>query len=181
MSATDILRHEHQVVMLALSGAEKLLHDIELNGKVNIERIRKFIDFSRHFTDGCHHIKEEKLLFPKMIDNGFDGDSGPVGVMLYEHQEGRKFIKNMFEIVSVNDDLEKSDIEKLSSNLRGYITLLRNHIYKENEILFNMADNVLRPEIQEELVQSFNKVETEEVGEGVHERFHQIAHELAES
>ena len=43
-----------------------------------------------------------------------------------------------------------------------------------------MADNALRPEIQEELVHSFNKVEAEDVGECEHEKFHQIAHELAE-
>ena len=67
MSATDILRHEHQVVMLALTGAEKLLNDITSNGTVDIGRIRKFIDFSKHFTDGCHHIKEEKLLTHAMI------------------------------------------------------------------------------------------------------------------
>ncbi|OGU39036.1 MAG: hypothetical protein A2X61_00875 [Ignavibacteria bacterium GWB2_35_12] len=181
MSATDILRHEHQVVMLALTGAEKLLNDITSNGTVDIGRIRKFIDFSKHFTDGCHHIKEEKLLFPKLVENGFDGDSGPIGVMLYEHQEGRKFIRYMSEIISDNDELDKSESEKLASNLRSYITLLRNHIYKENEILFNMADNVLRPEVQESLVLDFNRVEEEEVGTGEHERFHQIAHELAGS
>ncbi len=181
MTATNILRHEHEVVMLALTGAEKLLNDITSIGTVNIERIRKFIEFSKHFTDGCHHIKEEKLLFPKLVENGFDGDSGPIGVMLYEHQEGRKFIRNMAEIVMENDEPDKTNTDLLASNLRNYIYLLRNHINKENEILFNMADNVLRPEVQEILVQEFNRVESEEIGEGEHEKYHQIAHELAGS
>ena len=130
MSATDILRHEHEVVMLALSGAEKLLHEMESTGYVNIEKIRKFIDFSKHFTDGCHHIKEEKLLFPKLVENVFDGESGPIGVMLNEHQEGRKFIRNISEIVSDNDEPDKSETDLLASNLKNYIYLLRNHIYK---------------------------------------------------
>lgn len=179
MSATDILRHEHEVVMLALTGAEKLANNIISTGNVDIDKIRKFIDFSKHFTDGCHHIKEEKFLFPKLVENGFDGVSGPIGVMLYEHQEGRKFIRNMSDIVSDNDEPDKTETDLLASNLKNYIYLLRNHIYKENEILFNMADNALRPEIQEELVQSFNKVEAEDVGDGEHEKYHQIAHELA--
>lgn len=181
MSATNILRHEHEIVMLALSGAEKLLKETASTGKINLEKIRKFIDFSKHFTDGCHHIKEEKLLFPKMVDYGFDGESGPIAVMLNEHQEGRKYIRSMSEIVNDKDALEKSDIDKLSSYLGAYITLLRNHIFKENEVLFNMADNVLRPEVQDELVLAFDKVEAEEVGVGEHEKFHQLAHELAEN
>lgn len=57
--------------------------------------------------------------------------------------------------------------------------LLRNHIYKEDNVLFPMADRVLAADEQTSLEGLFEKVEAEEIGEGVHERYHQLAHELA--
>ena len=43
-----------------------------------------------------------------------------------------------------------------------------------------MADKVFTPEDQQALVASFEKHEAEEIGEGVHEKYHQLAHELAQ-
>jgi hemerythrin-like domain-containing protein len=56
---------------------------------------------------------------------------------------------------------------------------LRAHIDKENNILFPMADQLFTPKDQEELIEAFEKVEAEEMGEGVHEKYHQLAHDLA--
>ena len=49
---------------------------------------------------------------------------------------------------------------------------------KENNILFAIADRVLTPEDQDELSAAFEAIEAEEIGEGVHEQYHQFAHEL---
>jgi hemerythrin-like domain-containing protein len=48
-----------------------------------------------------------------------------------------------------------------------------------NNVLFPMADQVLPAEEQIQLAGLFDKVEEEEIGPGVHERYHQLAHELA--
>jgi hemerythrin-like domain-containing protein len=46
-------------------------------------------------------------------------------------------------------------------------------------VLFPMADRVLSREDQEELARAFDNVEAEEMGEGVHERYHRLAHRLS--
>jgi len=65
-------------------------------------------------------------------------------------------------------------------NLRSYVQLLRAHINKENAVLFPMADQMLSPESQKELIEAFEIVESDEIGEGVHEKYHKLANELAD-
>jgi hypothetical protein len=43
-----------------------------------------------------------------------------------------------------------------------------------------MADRLLTPKERRDMVKAFDLVEAEEISEGVHEKYHQLAHELAE-
>jgi len=49
---------------------------------------------------------------------------------------------------------------------------------KENSVLFPMADRVKRGEKQAEVVEAFERVEHEEPGEGVHEKYLGMAEAL---
>lgn len=178
MLPTDILKDEHKVVLFALEGAEAEAEKIKASGKVDLEKISKIVDFSRNFTDGCHHAKEEKLLFPKLEERGFDRDSGPVGVMLTEHVEGRRLIAKIVESSEMVRNGDESGKQILSESLLRYVGLLRNHISKENNILFEMAENVLTTGDKQELLQRFEDLENNETGEGEHEKYHRIAHEI---
>ena len=59
-----------------------------------------------------------------------------------------------------------------------YAQLLREHIAKENQILFVMAERMLTPAEQQELAAAFDKVETEKLGAGTHERLHAMMDKL---
>ncbi len=61
-----------------------------------------------------------------------------------------------------------------------YIELLRQHIQKEDNVLFRMAEQLLTQEDDKRLTEGFEAIEREEIGEGVHEKYHRWAHELAE-
>lgn len=49
----------------------------------------------------------------------------------------------------------------------------------EDNILYPMADGILTFADQAELAAAFDRVEAEDMGEGTHERYHQLAHEWA--
>lgn len=67
----------------------------------------------------------------------------------------------------------------LADALLAYAELLRGHIFKEDNVLFPMADQALPADEQTRLTGKFDEVEAEEIGPGVHERYHQLAHDLA--
>ncbi len=179
MKPTEELKHEHEVIMHMLSGAERLAKSILLTREVDVSKISNIIDFSRNFTDGCHHSKEEKHLFVKLIDRGMQKEQGPVAVMLNEHQVGRDLIRCTEIALKEYESGKKEAGENVGKTLLQYIELLRSHIAKENNILFPMADRLMTAEDQQMLEQLFKNVEEKETGAGVHEKYHRMAHEIA--
>ncbi len=179
MTATEILRHEHKIILKVLEAVRHEAQAIADTGKFNVENLNKMLDFFRVFVDQCHHGKEEEYLFPTMEKRGIPADKGPIPVMLHEHIGGRNAVQAISEALA---QVRQGDVEATGTvavNLAILDEHLRSHIDKENEVLFPLADKVFTPEDQQTLVASFEKHEAEEIGAGVHEKYHQLAHELA--
>lgn len=180
MTPTEILKHEHQIILLVLDVAEREARSIQETGKVRVDRLGQMVDFFRNFADRCHHAKEEDLLFVKMQERGMPIQGGPIAVMLAEHTEGRERVKAVAEALPRAAGGDAAAVTAVRNNLLAYVELLRAHIYKEDNILYPMADQLFTAEDQQALSEAFDKVEAEEMGAGVHEKYHQLAHELAE-
>lgn len=73
--------------------------------------------------------------------------------MLYEHDLGRNFIKELEEGV------KNGDKNKVIENARGYANLLQEHIFKEDNVLYPMADEALSQEIKKTMLDKFEKVQ----------------------
>ena len=99
--------------------------------------------------------------------------------MLHEHEMGRNYIKMMnaafVEYMAGDISLSKD----IMQNIHGYVSLLRDHIEKENNVLFVMADNLLSEKSQDELLEGFEKIEEERIGVGKHEEFHGLIKKLS--
>ena len=91
MTATEVLKHEHQIVLLVLTGAERELDFVQRAAIVHVEQVDKMLDFFRTFTDRCHHAKEEKHLFPLIRQRGMPAGCDPIVVMLDEHEQAGRW------------------------------------------------------------------------------------------
>ncbi len=164
---TAVLVHDHELILQALDALEQRLIRLEAGGDDGAY-FEKAVQFLRTFADKCHHGKEEDLLFKAMVNKGFPLQGGPIAVMLSEHEAGRGFIRGM-AAGAARLGTDPSGARQLIDNGRAYIQLLRGHIAKENQILFPMAERVLSPEDQAQLLVAFDRFEAEETGAGVHE------------
>jgi hemerythrin-like domain-containing protein len=180
MTPTEQLREEHQGITLMLKILEKVCTKMEAQEKVNPEHLESIVDFFRVFADKCHHGKEEGLLFPEMEKAGMARAKGPIGVMLAEHTQGRAYVRAMGEAATRYKQGEPRGRTEFAENARNYITLLTQHIQKENNVLFPMGDRVLAKEKQEKLVEDFEDLERQRIGVGTHESFHELLHQLQE-
>jgi hemerythrin-like domain-containing protein len=177
--ATDVLKHEHQIILMVLDAARQEVQHLKQRGLVDEKTIQEYLDFFRNFADRCHHSKEEDLLFVKMEQSGVPKQGGPVAVMLAEHDQGRKHLKAIAEALPEAAAGNAQAVDSISNNLLGYVDLLKSHIYKEDHILYPMADRLFTAQDQAQLIKDFDRVEAEEMGSGVHEKYHQLANELA--
>jgi hemerythrin-like domain-containing protein len=98
--------------------------------------------------------------------------SGPLAVMLREHEQGRVHVRAIAEAVGKTGIPSASSARKVKDELSTYAVLLRGHIDKEDNVLYPMADRLLTADEQNALMQAFERVESEEMGAGVHERYH---------
>ena len=117
------------------------------------------LDFFRHFADGCHHAKEENLLFPLLQERGMPAQGGPICCMLAEHDEGRGYLKAVRENLEAAN-LGSADAQRtIYRNAGAYIQMLRQHIQKEDNVLFRMAVKMLEPDDVAELGRQFAAIE----------------------
>jgi len=175
---TEQLEEEHKGIKLALDILEKICQKLESKEKVDPSDLEKILEFIRVFADKCHHGKEEDLLFPAIEEAGIPKDGGPTGVMVEEHNLGREYVKGFGEGVSAFAAGNEQARTKIVENARNYIQLLSQHIDKEDNILYMIADMHLSQEKQNELLKQFEKVEEEKIGKGKHEEFHKMLEEL---
>ncbi len=178
MIATEQLMEEHKAIKLMLSIIEEICKRLESGAKVDSDHLEKIVDFIRTFADKCHHSKEEDLLFPAMEEAGIPREGGPIGVMLTEHDYGREYVRGMAQAIDKYKSGDNEASTEIVKNARGYIELLTQHIYKEDNILYPMADKFLSENKQKELYEDFEKTEIERIGAGTHERFHELLHQL---
>ncbi|NMB63505.1 MAG: hypothetical protein GYA16_01410 [Spirochaetes bacterium] len=102
--ASEDLIQEHEGILYGLQILEKMVERYNRTKSINVDEVNEIINFFKLFADKCHHGKEEGLLFPEMEKAGIPKENGPIGQMLYEHDEGRKYIKSMEEGLDKNLD-----------------------------------------------------------------------------
>jgi hemerythrin-like domain-containing protein len=171
--ATALLSDEHRVIERVLVVLERLTKRPVAQ---SLDSWKKALDFIRGFADGCHHFKEEKVLFPAMEAHGIPTEGGPIGMMLVEHEEGRGYVRSMLAALE-DADTERAQ-QTLIDNAKSYIRLLKLHIQKEDDVLFKIADETIAASEQRELLRAFEEHEANEMGAGVHEKYLRIVEEL---
>ena len=168
------LKMEHDAVQLTLRILDKICQKIEQSGEIiNLQHIDQLLEFFKVFVDKCHHGKEEELLFPALENVGVSREGGPIEVLLHEHQQGREYVQNMNAVLSQYTKGNRKAVAEFVKTARGYINLLDQHIDKENSVLFPLAETHLSEQEQAKLWEGFELIETQKIGAGKHDEFHE--------
>jgi hemerythrin-like domain-containing protein len=142
-SATARLREEHQLILQVADAMQALIGEADA-GNWDFDAFDQCVTFIRLFADACHHGKEEDLLFPELEKAGMSRQQGPIAVMLEEHRIGREYVRFVMEALDPARGGDEDARARLRNAAHGYIELIRAHIMKEDHVLFNMADHVVR-------------------------------------
>ena len=158
LAPTGILMAEHRNIEKVLACLERMADEFETAGALNLEVAGDALEFLRTYADRLHHGKEEANLFPAMEGRGLPADVGPTAVMREEHRMGRGLIRDM------GDAVARGSVDGFAGAAREYVLLLREHILKEDQVLFPMADKMLPPSDHDDLLRVFARVESADIG-----------------
>jgi hemerythrin-like domain-containing protein len=142
-TATSVLRDEHQLILEVAHELDRKLTAENEGDPLDYDIVARCITFFRLFADACHHGKEEDLLFPGLEAEGMPGDTGPIAMMLYEHEQGRALVRTMAASLESAREGDQQAGDDLRRAAEGFISLIVAHIGKEDNILFTMADGLI--------------------------------------
>jgi hemerythrin-like domain-containing protein len=154
MKCTDLLIQDHKVILRCMDVLQEMATCVD-NGEQPVEEdIQTLLRFMRVFADAHHQLKEESALFPELRRNGSQQES-PLRQMLFEHERERSMVEGLEDSMLLK---KGSEFVFFANRLT---TLIRNHIYKEDNILFEIVDQALSPEQDERVVAEFNKFQVD--------------------
>lgn len=179
MQATHVLSEEHRIIEQVLLCLEKIGSACQRQGFLDSRSARQAIHFLRSFADRCHHGKEEGYLFPLLEKRGLP-PRGPSAVMRGEHEEGRRHLRAMDNQIDRATAGNAEAVARFAAHAQAYVHLLRQHIDKEDHVLFPMANSLLSAAEQQDLCDAFVHMESHDMAADAHETLIDLAHELAE-
>ena len=136
--STASLRNDHKLIEKVLNALDTTTTLLQVGKKIPEQILLPTIDFAQNFTEVCHHGKEEEGLFPALGKAGLPTQMGPIPRMLQEHKITKKLAEKI--TITANSYLESGDSDELINSLKMYIEHVKEHLWKENNRLFMMAD-----------------------------------------
>ena len=152
MNITQELSQEHQLILSVIASVLNECDAIENGKDIDHGYFQSVVHFIKNYADGFHHVKEEDILFQTMEQNSHHMHCNPIPVMLREHDEGRQYVKGMQQALTANNTSDLLD------NARGYCFLLQQHIYKEDHVLYPMAEEALNDQHKQQVEHAYQQV-----------------------
>lgn len=131
---------EHDKILEFLSMLEELNNNVQALDEIkgNEEYINKLHFAIDNILDAeKHHQREEDVLFKELEG---DGITGPTRIMRMEHDDLRGKKREIKELLNCINYMDFDDFKERLQDLTAYLVFnLRDHIFKENTILYPTA------------------------------------------
>jgi hemerythrin-like domain-containing protein len=177
---TETLQKAHKICYLVIAAAQRRSVAVRGGDEFHPENVVMLVDFLDYF-DHCHDHKEDNLLFAKLAERGMSTSTGILAELMQEHDELITRLEAIGEGLPRARGGDRHAITQLLDKIDAYLQLLDDHMHREDEVLFPMVEHVLTHHDLEELAREYESVESQEIIEGVHEKYFDLAHQLAMS
>ena len=175
MNISNKLMEEHQLILNYIALFKRYLQQIEQDASRLdlVAMVPHFIDFIRNYADRYHHAKEENILFKYMAIPGVLTHCNPLPVMLEEHDMGRELVGDLLNAI------EEKNIYSAIEFGKSWASLLSDHINKEDNVLYVMAEEGLSAEHKQAIIIEYANVEVSMGGKQLDKKYTELYQQLA--
>jgi hemerythrin-like domain-containing protein len=171
------LRHDHRVIQRVVAGMSAVADLLNSGKQVDASVLSDLVQFLRVFADQCHHEKEEQHLFPLLATKANVSIRRELESLEREHRSAKQLVGQLAKVAAVYGHNPAAVRYRIIDLLQQLVDLYPAHIWKEDFLLFPLAQQNLSQTEQEGLKEKFGDVERE-VGEDVHAGFEMLARKL---
>ncbi|MCP3875130.1 MAG: hypothetical protein GY699_18500 [Desulfobacteraceae bacterium] len=180
MKVTQTLTNEHYLILKVLQLLNQSRKELESGKIIPGIFFEKAMAFCSDFADQFHHFKEEFLLFG-LLSYKKEGElDSAMGTLRYQHERCKHCISQIKKALDGYNNKKEMSVTFLLESLAVYVSLLRRHIYLEDQIFFPMAEKALstaeKKSLQEQFADEENRLGSKE---SIFERNQILADELA--
>jgi len=150
MKCTDLLIQEHKAILRCVEVLEQMSRRIERGDDVSNEDVQTLLEHLRTFADDHHQTMEESALFPELRRTA-NVQEGPLRQMLFEHDQERSLVE------ALDDAFHTKRGAEFVLFTNRFVEIIRNHVYKEDHILFDIIERSISTEQDEKITNEFAK------------------------
>ena len=150
MKCTDHLSQEHKIILRALDVLDQMAVRVEHDQPVETQDVDTILRFLRTFADDHHQSEEESALVPELMRTSAAAQPA-VRQIVFEHDRERSLVGGLEDSLCTKKGKE-------FVQFAGRLTdLLRNHMHKEDKILFEIVECSLTTEQDERVIAELNR------------------------
>ena len=171
---SELLIDDHQTTERVFEAIAKALETPEGPSAGMVEA---FLEYAVEYADACHNKKEEDHLFPMLERRGIPRSGGPLAVMLQEHEQSRELLAELKPAARGYTEGDSPGRRAFAAAFERYSELLRNHYWKENDILYPMGRRALSEADARQVVAGIEATEAA-LGPETRARYYALAEEI---
>jgi len=174
MNPTLDIKGEHASITIVLDAMKKLAVDMRIGKFIDSYRIIQIIDFIHTFTEHCHYEKEEKSLYPAMIDKDIPWTIDTINHLVSEHKLAQNLINEIDglfqEYLSGNTQI----IDSLSFSMLRYVELEKTHIKIVDKVVLPLCEKIFDTKKLKSISSDFKKIQDQNVGHLKHLEYYRL-------
>src|ERR1051326_2712425 len=130
MKCIEALTAEHKTMLRIADVLESMSEKATDEAEYDTTDVEAIFQLLRRFGDEVDQGKEEGALFPVFIALCDTSEYASVRHMIFEHEQDRSLMSGMADAIA------RSNVPQFSECATRLASMLRNHIFKEDNILF---------------------------------------------
>jgi len=154
-----ILMEEHKKLIEFSDELKKKIEGLQKKGdfEEGKELIEEIKSICEHFKESeKHYLREENVLFPYLEKHGI---TEPPAIMWMEHNQIREKKKQFYNLIENYNTMDFKEVKKQFNEVaRSLSSLLANHFFKENNILFPTALQVITEQEWIDIRKEFDEI-----------------------
>jgi len=178
MTPTENLIKEHKEINELLEIMSKIAAKIKSKDVFYPTDVEEIIDYLIIIIDKSHQGKEDEVFYPELMSTGISKETEPLSIINYEHVLAKRYLKEISSCVvncKIGNDFSG---DLLADSLTNYVIVIQNHIKREEEIVFPIANEVFSEEKQHEILQRFEVIDQQNITHSFLERFNKLLNKL---
>jgi hemerythrin-like domain-containing protein len=142
--ALTIIRDEHRTISAILHGMEYLVAKIRKgNKKVDPRVFHAMLYYLDTFSERAHHPKEDLFLFKALRSRGA-GAEALITELEKEHAGGENALRRLAQALNRYEEGGDKEFPGFQRAVERFVGSYRDHMRKEEELLFPLAEELLK-------------------------------------